>query len=190
MNYSKKLFLIFFCLALVFQAHSQTRTLIKADKAFAVEEYNEAAELYKKAYSKTKNKALKAEITFKQAECYRNQMKYKRAESYYKRAIKVKYPDVIVHLRYADMLKMNGKYTEALKQYEKYVKLNPTDIKGEKGVKSCQMSVNWIADPTTYKIALMPIVNSKYLDFSPAFGNKDYTEIYFSSNRPNSTTIH
>ena len=85
------------------------------------------------------------------------------------------------------MLKKNAKYADALVQYKKYVKLNPTDIRGEKGVKSCQLAVDWEANPTRYKIALMPIVNSKYSDFSPAFGNKEYTEIYFTSSRKGST---
>ena len=75
--------------ALQVSAQSATNSKTKkADKAFAVEEYNKAAELYKKAYSKTKNRALKAEITFKQAECYRLSGNTKRAESYYKRGCK------------------------------------------------------------------------------------------------------
>ncbi len=189
MNYFVKILLMSLCVICMLQVGAQSVTnskTKKADKAFAVEEYNKAADLYKKAYSKTKNRALKAEITFKQAECYRLSGNTKRAESYYKRALKTKYPDVVVYLRYADMLKKNAKYTEALVQYKKYVKLNPTDIRGEKGVKSCQLAVDWEANPTRYKIALMPIINSKYNDFSPAFGNKEYTEIYFTSSRKGS----
>ena len=190
MNYFVRILLVNLCMVFALQVGAQSKTYSKtkkADKAFAVEEYNKAAELYKKVYSKTKNRALKAEITFKQAECYRLSGNTKRAESYYKRAVKTKYPDVVVYLRYADMLKKNAKYADALVQYKKYVKLNPTDIRGEKGVKSCQLAVDWEANPTRYKIALMPIVNSKYSDFSPAFGNKEYTEIYFTSSRKGST---
>ena len=29
----------------------------------------------------------------------------------------------------------------------------------------------------------MPIINSRYSDFSPSFGNGDYSEIYFTSSR-------
>ena len=193
MNYFVRILLINLCMVLALQVGAQSTSnskTKKADKAFALEQYNKAAELYKKAYSKTKNRALKAEITFKQAECYRLtgvDRDAKRAESYYKRAIKAKYPDVIVYLRYADILKKNAKYAEALEQYRRYVKLNPTDIRGEKGVKSCQLSVDWEANPTRYKVAIMPIVNSRFADFSPAFGNKEYTEIYFASSRKGST---
>ena len=191
MKYFVKILLVSLFFLFVSQVCAQnTRKTKKADKAFAIEQYYKAAELYKKAYKKTKNRALKAEITFKQAECYRLtgvDRDAKRAESYYKRAIRAKYPDVIVYLRYADMLKRNAKYGDALKQYKKYVKLNPTDIRGEKGVKSCQLAMDWEVNPTRYKVAIMPIVNSRYSDFSPAFGNKDYTEIYFSSSRKGST---
>ncbi|OUV74686.1 MAG: hypothetical protein CBC83_03460 [Flavobacteriales bacterium TMED123] len=193
MNNFLKIILLNLCLLVALQVGAQSSNYSKtkkADKAFLVEQYYKAADLYKKAYKKTKNRALKAEITFKQAECYRLtglDRDAKRAESYYKRAIKAKYPDVIVYLRYADMLKKNAKYSEALEQYKKYVKLNPTDIRGEKGVKSCKLAVDWEANPTRYKVAIMPIVNSRYADFSPAFGNKEYTEIYFASSRKGST---
>lgn len=193
MNYFIRILLINLCIVISFPVSAQdisSSKTKKADKAFALEQYYKAAELYKKAYSKTKNRALKAEITFKQAECYRLtgvDRDAKRAESYYKRAIKAKYPDVIVFLRYADILKKNAKYAEALAQYKKYVKLNPTDIRGEKGVKSCQLSVDWEGQPTRYKVAIMPIVNSRFSDFSPAFANKEYTEIYFVSSRKGST---
>ena len=58
----------------IINAQNKSRKLIKADLAFDNEEYFKAAELYKSAYKKTKNKAVKAEIIFKQAECYRNSL--------------------------------------------------------------------------------------------------------------------
>ena len=151
--------------------------------AFSLEEYSKAAELYKKAYQKTKNRAVKAEIIFKQAECYRMSGNVKRAESYYKRAIKAKYPDVTVYLRYADVLRMQGDLDEAVPQYTKYIQLNPTDVRGEMGLKSCNFALKWKDLPTRYKVELMPVVNSRYSDYSASFGNGEYTELYFSSTR-------
>ena len=52
-------------------AQKKSRKMIKADQAFSVEQYNKAAELYKKAYQSAKSRAVKSEIIFKQAECYR-----------------------------------------------------------------------------------------------------------------------
>ena len=169
-------------------SQSKSKRLSKADKAFDLEEYYKAAELYKKAYEKAKNRAVKAEIIFKQAECYRLSGNTKRAANYYKRAIKTKFPNTIVYLRYADVLRMNENYDEALIQYQKYLELNPNDVEGEKGLRSCEFALKWLDNPTRYKLELMPLVNSRFSDFSPAFGNSDYTEMYFTSARSGGIT--
>jgi peptidoglycan-associated lipoprotein len=187
MNFFLRFTIVLFCLfsltSLNVNAQKKNRKMVKADQAFTLEQYNKAAELYKKAYQSTKSRALKSEIIFKQAECYRFSGNIKRAESYYKRAVKAKYPDVIVYLRYADVLRMNEKYEEAKVQYKKYVQLNPTDVAGEMGLKSCDYSINWLANPTRYKVEIMPLVNSRFSDFSPSFGNGEYSELYFTSSR-------
>jgi peptidoglycan-associated lipoprotein len=164
-------------------AQKKSRKMKKADYAFSLEEYSKAAELYKKAYKKTKNRAVKAEIIFKQAECYRMSGNIKRAQSYYKRAIKAKYPDVVVYLRYADVLRMQDDLAGAKVQYTKYVQLNPTDVNGEMGLKSCEFALKWKDLPTRYKVELMPLVNDRNSDYSPAFGNGEYSELYFTSTR-------
>jgi peptidoglycan-associated lipoprotein len=169
-------------------AQKKSRKMKKADYAFSLEEYSKAVELYKKAYKKTKNRAIKAEIIFKQAECYRISGNIKRAQNYYKRAIKAKYPDVVVYLRYADVLRMQGDLDEAVVQYTKYVQLNPTDVRGEMGLKSCDFTSKWKDIPTRYKIQLMPVVNSRFSDFSSAFGNGEYSELYFTSSRKGGVT--
>jgi len=162
--------------------------MIKADNAFTIEQYVKAAELYKNAYKTEKNRAIKSEIKFKQAECYRMSGNYKRAASYYKQAIRAKYPDVIVYLRYADVLRMQEDYDEAQLQYTKYMKLNPTDVSGEMGLKSCAFALKWKNLPTRYKVELMPFINSRNSDYSPAFGNGKYTEMYFTSSRAGGLT--
>lgn len=182
---------LFFCISLIGIVQAQdfkSRSLIKADLAFENEQYFNAAELYKKAYKKTKNRAVKANIIFKQAECYRKSLNYKRAASYYKRAIKAKYPDVIVHLHYADVLRMEEDYEGASNQYKQYMKLNPTDIKGEMGLRSCEFAQQWLTNPTRYKVVLMPLVNSRYNDYSPSFGTSEYDELYFTSSREGGMT--
>ena len=60
---------------------------------------------------KLKIEALKAEIIFKQAECYRLSGNTKRAESYYKRAIKQNILMLLIYLIYADMLRLDGDYS-------------------------------------------------------------------------------
>ena len=164
-------------------AQKKSRKMKKADQAFDAEKYSKAIDLFKQAYKKEKSKSLKAEIIFKQAECYRMSGKIKQAQSYYKRAIKSKYPDVTVYLRYADVLRMLGNIDEAITQYTKYNELNPADVRGEIGLKSCDFALEWKDTPTRYRVELMSVFNSRFSDFSPAFGNSDYTELYFTSSR-------
>ena len=187
-------FLIFSLILTLFSTSSllaqrKSRVVQKADKAFAAEMYFEAAELYKKGYKKTKNKAIKAEILFQQAECYRLFGKFKKAANFYKKAIKSKYDNgnAIAILRYAEMLMINGSYEKSLVQYEKYSKKAPNDTKAEKGIKSCQFAINWEANPTRYVISKSDVLSSPNSDFSPAFGNRDYTKIYFISSRNGSS---
>jgi peptidoglycan-associated lipoprotein len=179
------------------QAQRKNRVTKKADDAFAAEMYFEASELYKKGYKKTKNKAIKSEIQFKQAECYRYQNKYKKAALGYKKAIKANYDNgnPIAIYWYAKMLMSNGNYEKALEQFKKYQKKSPKDKRAEASIISCQFAINWLENPTRYAIAIWTNgdklnpkkQNSKSSDFSPAYGNRDYTKIYFVSSRPGSS---
>ena len=82
--------------------------------------------------------------------------KIKQARSYYKEQFKQKYPDVIVYLRYADVLRMQGSLDEAVVQYQKYISLNPSDVRGEMGLKSCDFASKWKDQPTRYIVEQMP----------------------------------
>jgi peptidoglycan-associated lipoprotein len=154
-----------------------------ADKAFDNKEYFNAIELYKSAYSKTKDKEAKAEILFKTAECYRMIGDNKQAEVWYGKTIKAKYSDPKATLYLANAKKAMGKYDEALIVYNDYKKLNPGDPAGENGAKSCEQAQKWKDHPTRYKVELMPMINSKEADFSPSYADKKYTTLYFTSTR-------
>ena len=78
---------------------------------------------------------------------------------------------------------MNEKYEEAKLQYQKYIQLNPTDVSGEMGLKSCDYALSWLSNPTRYQVELMPLINSRFSDFSPSFGNGEYSEVFFTSSR-------
>ena len=172
-------------------SQKKNRSIIKADKLFEAELYFDACELYKKGYKKTnsKHKGIKAEILFKQAECYRLMSKSKLSANFYRKSIKAKYnnSDAIAILRYAQMLMASGNYEKALEQFKKYEKKVPNDPKGEKGRKSCEFAIDWMANPTDYVVKAKDVINSRGNDFSPAFGNRDYTKIFFVSSRKGSS---
>tara|TARA_B100000927_G_scaffold121064_2_gene97624 strand:- start:1151 stop:3220 length:2070 start_codon:yes stop_codon:yes gene_type:complete len=196
------LFLVVFSFSDVYS--QKNRKMKKADQAFELELYSEAIELYKKAYKKTKDKNLKAENIFKQAECYRLSGKILQASIYYERAVFMNYHDAIAIFNYAEVLRMLGKYEKARDQYVDYIqktlaeekmskeeimKLASDDarhinfIKGELGLRSCEFALKWKDLPTRYRVKSMPLLNSRYNDFSPTYGDADYSKLYFVSSR-------
>ena len=170
------------------QNNSKEVKLSKADKAFVMKNYYEAEKLYKEQYSKEKNRAKKAELIFLQAECARNiatPIYLKKATAMYKRAIKAKYPDAEVYLRYAQVLQKQQKYSAAIEQYEKYKSLKSNDARADFGIESCQFAMNTQNDPTRY--ILTPFAhNTNKEEFSPCYASRDYDELFFTSTRDGS----
>ena len=167
-------------------ALSQSSATKEADDAYNSGEYYGAIDLYKVAYNKAKSDAVKAEIIFKTALCYRHTNDALQAEVWFKKAVKVKYPDPTGTLFLADALKQNEKYDEALIEYRNYLKLVPGDIRGKNGAESCELAAKWKSNPSRYKVDNMAFFNSKESDFSTIFGKKDYTIVYFTSTRTDS----
>ena len=110
----------------------------KADRKYAIGEYYEAGEMYRQTYRRisTKERALRAHVAFQQGESFRV-LNNSRAVSAYKNAIKYHYPDSIVYLHYAQVLQYQGKYKEAIKQYDIYLTSYPTDYVAQAGKYGC-----------------------------------------------------
>ncbi len=155
----------------------------KAYLTFQAGEYADAIDLYKTAYNKVKDKNRKNEIVFKIAECYRLTRDSRKAEMWYKKAIGLDFQDPLVFLYYAQMLMMNENYEEASEQFKKYKELVPDDPRGETGLRSCQVAVQWIENPIGYEVEEMRYFNSRERDFSPAYGTDDYSTVFFTSDR-------
>ena len=150
-------------------AIAQKDHLAVADQAFEGQEYYKAITLLKKAYSKEKDKANKAEIIFKTAECYRFVNDSKQAETWYRKALKIKYPENNVQLYYANALKANGKFEDAIVEYEKYSELVPDDPRGKNGAEACALAQKWVDNPSRYVVENAVQLNGKQMDFSPSY---------------------
>ncbi len=159
----------------------------EAAKAFASMEYFNSIELYKKAYEKAKKKEEKAKIIFMTAECYRLIGDNKQAEQWYTKAVKANYPDAVAILHLAEAKKAQEKYNEALIEYKNFQKASPSDQKGKDGAKSCELAQQWKDKPTRYKVENMVQINSKDPDFAPAYADKKFNKLYFTSMRPGGT---
>ena len=163
----------------------------EADAAFDKFQYNVAADLYKKAYSKVKkNRVERNRIAFRIAESYRLSGNTNLAMRQYQRLEKINYqkdsPIVLMHL--GDLHRMNKDYSEALKYYNLYKQLEPRDSSVNMKIKSCELSSQWVNNPTRHEIENFRKFNSKENDWSPAWGNPSKKNVlYITSTREGST---
>lgn len=181
-------FLVVAVLSSVNIANAQKNFAQEADAAYTYQQYYEAIGMYKKALTKVKkNKAEKARITYQIAECYRMNNDIKQSEVWYKKAIAVKYPEPLATLYYAEALKANEKYAEAVVQFDKYKDLVPADLRGANGSEACVLAQQWKDNPTRYEVENVKQFNSKEADFAPTYADKKYKSLIFTSNREGST---
>jgi len=172
------------------QLSAQNKHTKAADNAYAFQQYSLALEKYKKGYSKVKsNREERDRISFQMAECYRLMNNTKRAEVYYKRMTNKRYKDKNpkILLYYADALRRNGKYENAIEQYNAYKELAPSDTIPDIRIEQCSMALEWMENPSKYTVELQKKISSRDDDFSPSYADKNYNSIIFTSNRDAAT---
>ena len=178
-------FIFILLAATLLQGCSLKARIKKADKTYAQGEYYVAGELYKRVYGQipSTEKTLKGRIAFQQAECYRY-LNNSRAEQAYINAIRYKYPDSIVFLRYAQVLQRIGKYGDAAANYNIYLKKDSASLLAKNGVAACKNVADWKKTPTRYTVRKADLFNVRMTDnFSPAFLGKAADVLIFTSSR-------
>ena len=168
-----------------FSSCSVSARIKRADKKYHIGEYYQAAEMYKQVYRRinSKDKSMRAHVAFNQGECYRI-LNNSKATSAYKNAIRYHYPDSIVYLHYAQVLHYQGKYKEAIKQYDIYLEAHQKDYVASAGKYACLKMEDWKKQTSRYKIAPAKEFNAKRSsNFSPSFIGEDADALVFTSNR-------
>ncbi|HOI87050.1 MAG TPA: OmpA family protein [Lentimicrobium sp.] len=168
---------------------AQSRRIAAAEEAFNSFQFNLAVNRYKKAYSKTKSRPEKDRISFQMAECYRLMNNTRRAEITYRRIIKSDYArrNPVVYLHYANMLRANEKYNDAKDYYQLYIENAPDDPRGTNGLRSCELAMEWMENPTKFTVTNVKKINSKNDDFAATYADKFYNALIFTSTREGST---
>jgi peptidoglycan-associated lipoprotein len=181
-----KYFLLFSTLILITlypDCSAQKRRADKAYEFFNAGEYYLAIDHFKSAYSKSRDKAIKADMVYMVAECYRIMNDPKSAEIWYKKAVRTAYAKPSAQFWYAESLKKNGKYPLAVDEFKKYKQLSPTDPRVDQEIRACELAAEWLRNPDPYKVDDLKDLNSKDSDFSPAYARDDFGVIYFTSSR-------
>ena len=155
-----------------------------ANEQYARGEYYDAAQTYRKVYGKTnprKERKLRGEIAFKMGECYRRINMAPRSAAAYQNAIRYDYPDSMALFYLARSQQFEGKYKEAIKNYQAFLETNPLSTLAKNGIRGCNLATQWKENPTRYVVKKATILNSRRSDFSPMYLGTDYDQIYFTT---------
>jgi peptidoglycan-associated lipoprotein len=183
----KRLLLIIIILITVTfpEVTAQKRKAERAYSSFDAGEYFDAIDQFKSTYSKTKkaDKNTRTELVFMIGECYRLINDPKSAETWYKLAVKSSNSKPDAQYWLAESLKKNGKYQQAIDEFKKFKQIAPSDSRADQEIRACELAIEWMKNPETYKVEELKDLNSKESDFSPAYGRDDFGLIYFTSSR-------
>ena len=159
--------------------------LKRGDQHFALGEYFDATEQYKKAYTKTppKERTARGKVALKLARCY-NKINYTpKAITAYRNAIRYKQASLDDHLAYARLLLKNGEYKLAHQEFTFLKDSMPNNLLVINGLKSSEQAPIWKKEKSRYTVKRMDIFNSRRDDYSPMLFGEDSNYLYFTSTR-------
>lgn len=183
MDCKKFAFVILLVITGLFYSCSVAHRYRLALNSYNMGEYSRSIDASRKVYRETKDRKQKAHLQFLIAEAYYNIGKYRYAESYYKSALLRNTGGAATYLHYADVLRANGKYEEAVANYKTYLDSVPGDRRALNGIESCNNANGWLKNQTRYQVANLKDINSTASDFSAAYAGVRDNEIYFTSTR-------
>ena len=158
--------------------------LATADEQYARGEYHAAMLTYKKVYNKLtkrEERPLRGTVAFRMGECYRHLNMAANASGAYRNAIRYNYPDSMALLYLAQSQHMEGKYKDAVKNYEAFLEKQPKSVLARDGLRGSQNAARIKATPTRYKVSPAKLFNSRRADFCPMFLDGSHDQLYFTS---------
>src|SRR5512145_3104191 len=111
---------IVFLMFLPFTLQAQKHKVERAYSAYKAGSYTEALDLFKSAYSKSRDKQIKSDMVYMVSECYRLVNDPKNGELWYKNSPKSASPRPEAQYWLADCIKKNGRYQQAIEEFIKY----------------------------------------------------------------------
>lgn len=183
----KKTYLLLTATVIVALLHScaADTAMRKGEKFLAMGEYYDAAEQFKKAYSKTPaaERTLRGQRALKMAQCYQHISSTQKALSAYRNAIRYNVASLQDRLCFARLLLKNGEYKNALAEFEELKDSMPNDVLVNNGLLSARMAPQWKEQGSDYTVKKMSEFNSRKSDYSPVLAGDQSDRLYFSSTR-------
>ena len=179
------LLMAFLAVALMLHSCAADNAMRKGEKFLAIGEYHDAAEQFKKAYTKTpaKERQLRGQRALKMAHCYRHISSTQKAISAYRNALRYNVATLDDCLDYARLLLKNGEYKRALAELELLNDSMPNNILVKNGLISAKMSPKWKEQGSDYTVKKMTEFNSRRADYCPVLAEDQWDRLYFSSTR-------
>lgn len=171
----KNIYIALSFVLMITNLNAQNKDTKSADLLYNHYEYIDAA----KEYLKLTDKGKGSTYVFKQlGDCYYNVFNSIEAEKWYAQAI-TKEQDAETYFRYAQMLKANTKYDDAIAQMKKFASLAPNDLRAKNIDEEGNYLSKLLGKAKMFDVHSLEF-NSKYSDFGAYL--KDNV-IYFSSAR-------
>ncbi len=163
----------------------KTPKLSEANEQYERGEFFNAAKTYRAVYNKLspkEDRALRGEVAYKMATCYRRLNQPPRASAAYQNAIRYEYPDSMAYYYLGRSLQAEGKYQPAIDAYNTFLEWSPDDALAKEGLRGCRKALRAKKEPKTrYIVKNAKIFNSQRSDFSPMYLDKSLTTLYFTS---------
>ena len=175
----------FLAVALMLHSCAADNAMRKGEKFLSIGEYHDAAEQFKKAYTKTptKERQLRGQRALKMAHCYRHISSTQKAISAYRNALRYNVATLDDRLDYARLLLKNGEYKRALAEFELLNDSMPNNVLVRNGLLSAKMAPKWKEQGSDYTVKKMTEFNSRRADYCPVLAGDQWDRLYFSSTR-------
>ncbi len=175
----------FLAVALMLHSCAADNAMRKGEKFLAIGEYHDAAEQFKKAYTKTptKERQLRGQRALKMAHCYRHISSTQKAISAYRNALRYNVATLDDRLDYARLLLKNGEYKRALTEFELLNDSMSNNVLVRNGLLSAKMAPKWKEQGSDYTVKKMTEFNSRRADYCPVLAGDQWDRLYFSSTR-------
>ncbi|MDE7426232.1 MAG: OmpA family protein [Muribaculaceae bacterium] len=157
--------------------------LAVADEQMQRGEYYDASVTYRKIYNKltkAEERPLRGQVALKMAECYQQLNLYSRAAAAYQNAIRYGAADTLTTLKLAQALHADAKYPQAVKAYEEYLSMRPTDITAQEGLAGARMGAAKDG-ATRYVVKPAKLINSRRSDYAPMYLDRSLDQLYFTT---------
>ena len=157
----------------------------KGDKFYALGEYYDAGNQYRRAYTQTpaKERALRGKRALKMADCYRRINYTQKAIAAYNNAVRYKQTDSLTYLFLAQQLMKSGQYKDAAKYFQMMIDSVSDHPLAIVGLRSAQKAPAWKAEGSAYTVKRENFFNSRRADYSPMLSGSENEFLYFTSTR-------